>query len=63
MVDQIFNSLLHLGFLQRDGVTLIGDLHNQLPQFVQLTLDLEETLRCQSKPGGVTGEKRMRKMR
>lgn len=50
VIDKVFNSLLHLRFLQRDRVTLIGDLHNQLPQFVQLTLDLEETLCCQSKP-------------
>lgn len=50
MVDQIFDSLLHLRFLQWDGVTLIRDLHNELSQFVELALDLEETLSCQSKP-------------
>lgn len=50
VIDEVFDSLLHLRFLQRDWVTFIGDLHNQFPQFVQLTLDLEETLGCQSKP-------------
>lgn len=50
LIDEVFDSLLHLRFLQGDRVTFVGDLHNQLPQLVQLTLDLEKTLGCQSKP-------------
>lgn len=67
VVDEVFNSIFHLRFLQWYWVALIGDLHNQLPQFVQLTLDLEQALCCQSEPekgvGGVRGgrgEKRNR---
>ncbi len=50
VVDEVFDSLLQLRFLKRDWVTFVGDLHHQFPQFVQLTLDLEETLCCQSEP-------------
>ena len=50
VIDEVFNSLLQLRFLQRDRVTLIRDLHDQLPQFVQLTLDMEETLDRQRQP-------------
>lgn len=50
VVDQVFDSLLHLSFLQWDRVALIRHFDNKLPQFVQLTFDLEETLGCQSKP-------------
>lgn len=58
VIQEVFDSLLHLRFLQGDWVTFVGDLHNQLPQFVQLTLDLEETLGRQSKPerGEVRGD-------
>lgn len=52
VVDEVFDSLLHLRFLQGDRVTLVGDLHDQIGQFVQLTLHLEQTLCCQSEPGG-----------
>ncbi len=57
VIEEVFDSLLHLRFLQGDWVTFVGDLHDQLPQFVQLTLDLEETLGCQSKPERGTGER------
>lgn len=50
MINEVFDALLHLMFLQGDRITFIGDLHNQLHQFVQLTLYLEETLGDQSKP-------------
>lgn len=50
VVEEVLDLLLHLRFLQGDRITFVGDLHNQLPQFVQLTLDLEKTLGCQSKP-------------
>lgn len=55
VVDEVFHLLVHLGFLQGDGVTLIGDLHYQLLQFVQLPLDLEQTLGGQSKPAQEVG--------
>lgn len=50
VVEEVLDALLHLRFLHRDGITFVGDLHHQLPQFVQLTFDLEEALCCQSKP-------------
>lgn len=50
VIDEVFNSLLQLRSLQGDRITLVGDLQNQFPQFVQLALDLEETLGCQSEP-------------
>lgn len=50
VVEEVFDPLLQLRLLQRDRVTLVGHLHNQLPQFVQLPLDLEETLSCQREP-------------
>lgn len=50
VVDEVFDSLLQLGFLQGDRVAFVGDLHDQFAQFVQLTFDLEEALCRQSKP-------------
>lgn len=50
VVEEVLDSLLQLRFLQRDWVTLICDLHHQFSQFVQLSLDLEEALCCQSEP-------------
>ena len=50
VVEEVLDALLHLRFLHRDGIKFVGDLHHQLPQFVQLTFDLEEALCCQSKP-------------
>lgn len=44
VVEQELDALLQLRFLQGDGVALVGDLHDQLPQFVQLAFDLEEAL-------------------
>ncbi|TNN48138.1 hypothetical protein EYF80_041656 [Liparis tanakae] len=43
-------SLLRPWPAKGDGVTLVGDLHNQFHQFVQLTLYLEETLGGQGEP-------------
>lgn len=50
MVDEIFHSLFHLRLLQGYWIALIGHLHHQLPQFVQLTLDLEKALGSQGEP-------------
>ena len=50
VVEVVFDPLLQLRLLQRDRVTLVGHLHNQLAQFVQLPLDLEETLSRQREP-------------
>lgn len=55
VVDQVFNSLVQLWFLQRYWVALVGDLHDQFPELVQLALDLEEALRCHGKPAGREG--------
>lgn len=50
VVEEVLDPLLHLRFLQRDWIALIGDLHHQLTQFVQLTLDLEEALGREGEP-------------
>lgn len=41
VIDEVFDSFLQLRFLHGNGVTLVGDLQDQLPQFVQLPLHLE----------------------
>lgn len=50
VVEEVLDPLFHLRFLQRNRVALIGDLHHQLTQLVQLTLDLEEALRHEGEP-------------
>lgn len=50
MVDEVFNLFFQLRFLKWYWVTLISNLDNELPEFVQLTFDLEEALCRQSKP-------------
>lgn len=50
VVQEVLDPLLHLGLLQRDGIALVGDLHHQLAQLVQLALDLEEALCRQGEP-------------
>lgn len=60
VVDQVFDSFLHLRLLQRDGVALIRHLHHQFSQFVQLPFNLEEALCRQSEPEGAGGSKGQR---
>ena len=55
MVYEIFDLFLHLGSLQRDGVTLVGHLDDELAQFVQLSFDLEQTLGGHGKPAETQG--------
>lgn len=50
VVQEVLDPLLHLGLLQRDRIALVGDLHHQLAQLVQLPLDLEEALGRQGEP-------------
>lgn len=50
VVQEVLDPLLHLGLLQRDRIALVGDLHHQLAQLVQLALDLEEALGRQGEP-------------
>lgn len=50
VVEEVLDPLFHLRFLQRNRIALIGDLHHQLTQFVQLTLHLEEALGREGEP-------------
>lgn len=59
VVDEIFDPLLDLRLLQGDGVALVRDLHHQFSQFVELALDLEETLCGQSEPEDRRDERRL----
>lgn len=55
VVNQVFNSLLQLWFLQRNRVALVGNLYDQFSEFVQLALDLEEALCRHGEPAGAEG--------